>query len=196
MMAGDRPAGVRRLVPCDATAYRALMLEAYERHPDAFTSSVAERSAQPIAWWQARVKDDPHANEMVFGAFRGDRLVGVAGLGFETREKARHKCMLFGMYVPEEFRGGGVGRALVNAVLQEARARAGTRVIQLTVTDGNRAAQSLYERCGFAPFGVEPFAVAVGTGFVSKVHMWCDLVKPQAEGGSPNSSRINADSRA
>ncbi len=91
---------------------------------------------------------------------------------------------------------GGIGHELVNAVLAEARSRRGMRVIQLTVTDGNRAAQSLYERCGFAPFGVEPFAVAVGTGFVSKVHMWCDFVKPQAEGGSPSSSRINADSRA
>jgi hypothetical protein len=28
----------------------ALMLEAYERHPEAFTSSVAERQ-QSMAWW-------------------------------------------------------------------------------------------------------------------------------------------------
>ena len=33
---------IKRLGPGDAPAYRALMLEAYEMHPDAFTSSVAD----------------------------------------------------------------------------------------------------------------------------------------------------------
>lgn len=185
MTASGRSGVVRRLVPSDAAVYRALMLEAYERHPDAFTSSVAERSAQPMSWWEARLGDDANANEMVFGAFREGRLAGAAGLSFETREKARHKCTLFGMYVPQEFRGGGIGRELVNAVLAVARSRPGVKVIQLTVTDGNRAARSLYERCGFASFGVEPFAVAVGTGFVSKVHMWCDLAGLTPTGARP-----------
>jgi RimJ/RimL family protein N-acetyltransferase len=60
-------------------------------------------------------------------------------------------------------------------VLAQARERAGVRLVQLTVTDGNTAAQALYERCGFIRFGLEPLAVAVGAQFVSKVHMWCDL---------------------
>ena len=45
---------VRRLVPEQAAEYRALMLEAYEAHADAFTSSVAERAALPLDWWQSR----------------------------------------------------------------------------------------------------------------------------------------------
>jgi ribosomal protein S18 acetylase RimI-like enzyme len=166
---------IRRLIPSDAATYRTLMLEAYERHPDAFTSSVAERASLPLTWWEGRVKDDEQPLELVLGAFRGQRLAGVAGLSFEPREKARHKAHLFGMYVPQELRNGGVGRALVLAVLEQARKRAGVRVVQLTVTQGNAPAQALYERCGFVPFGVEPFAVAVGLEFVSKVHMWCDL---------------------
>jgi ribosomal protein S18 acetylase RimI-like enzyme len=96
-------------------------------------------------------------------------------MSFETREKARHKATLFGMYVLPRFRGSGLGRGLMQAALGEARARDGIKVVQLTVTQGNDAAQLLYERCGFAAFGVEPFALAVGARFVSKVHMWCDL---------------------
>jgi hypothetical protein len=46
---------IRRLVPDDAQAYRALMLEAYERHPDAFTSTATERAALPLSWWEARL---------------------------------------------------------------------------------------------------------------------------------------------
>jgi ribosomal protein S18 acetylase RimI-like enzyme len=50
-------------------------------------------------------------------------------------------------------------------------------LVQLTVTQGNDGAQGLYERMGFEAFGVEPYAVAVGQRYVSKVHMWCDLRK-------------------
>lgn len=151
------------------------MLEAYELYPDAFTSSVSERSALPMSWWEARLSDAPEASELVLGAFEANALVGVAGLSFENRDKAKHKATLFGMYVPQEHRHQGVGRHLVLEALAEATRRRGTKLVQLTVTHGNVGAQLLYERCGFVQFGLEPFAVAVRDGFVSKVHMWCDL---------------------
>lgn len=166
---------IRRLVPGDATVYRAMMLEAYERHPDAFTSSTFERAVLPLAWWEARLADGPKPADIVLGAFREGRLSGVAGLSFQAREKARHKATLFGMYVLPMFRQSGVGRELVVAALEHAKARDGVILVQLTVTQGNDSAQALYERCGFVTFGVEPFAVAIGAGFVSKVHMWCRI---------------------
>jgi ribosomal protein S18 acetylase RimI-like enzyme len=151
------------------------MLEAYDRHPEAFTSSVAERAALPLSWWQARLRDDERASDVVIGGFVTGALGGVAGVSFEQRAKARHKATLFGMYVPPQFRNRGVGKKLVVAALDIARGREGVLIVQLTVTQGNDAAQALYEQCGFVAFGVEPLAVAVGEGFVSKVHMWCDL---------------------
>jgi ribosomal protein S18 acetylase RimI-like enzyme len=163
---------VRRLTAADAIPYRHLMLEAYERHPDAFTSSAAERGALPVAWWQARLDDSAHAASVVLGAFDGANIAGVVGIEFETREKARHKAALFGMYVPPAFRQRGVGRALIDAALDFIRTRSGVRIVQLTVTEGNAAARQLYERCGFMAFGVEPHAVMVGNGYVAKVHMW------------------------
>jgi ribosomal protein S18 acetylase RimI-like enzyme/catechol 2,3-dioxygenase-like lactoylglutathione lyase family enzyme len=165
---------VRRLTPGDASAYRALMLDAYEQHPDALTSTAAERAAQPPAWWQARLAVGADANDVVFGAFVDGRLIGAAGLSAETRDKTKHKATLFGMYVPAAFRGRGVGRRLVDAVLDHAGAR-GTRVVQLTVTEGNDGARGLYERCGFAAFGIEPMAMALGPAWHAKVHMWCDV---------------------
>lgn len=168
-------ATIRRLTPEDAPQYRTMMLEAYGRHPDAFTSSVPERASLPLSWWETRLKAEVQPADMVLGAFNGARLAGVVGLSFETREKARHKAHLFGMYVPSEFRKAGIGKALVLAVLQNARKRPGVKLVQLTVTQGNDAAQGLYERCGFVPFGIEPLAIAVGDEFVAKVHMWCNL---------------------
>jgi len=166
---------IRRLTPDDVPAYRPLMLAAYERHPDAFTSSAAERAALPLSWWGSRLRDAPDAPELVLGAFEAHRLVGAVGVSFETREKARHKATLFGMYVGSEHRHKGIGRGLVLAAIAHARQRAGVKLVQLTVTDGNAAAVTLYERCGFVAFGLEPFAMHVGDGYMSKVYMWCDL---------------------
>jgi RimJ/RimL family protein N-acetyltransferase len=161
-----------RLDPSHASEYRALMLEAYGRHPDAFTSSAGERAALPMSWWQDRLQHGPQPAEWVVGAFEAQRLVGVAGVSFESREKVRHKATLFGMYVAAPFGRRGLGGQLVQAALDETRSRPGVKVVQLTVTHGNHAAQRLYERCGFMRFGLEPFAVAVGGEFVAKVHMW------------------------
>jgi GNAT superfamily N-acetyltransferase len=108
------------------------------------------------------------------------QLVGVAGLAFEHREKAKHKASLFGMYVSDSSRGLGIGGQLVDQMMACARSRPGVMLVQLTFTDGNLAAQALYQRKGFVPFGLEPYAVAVGREFVAKVHMWCWLNCPDS----------------
>jgi ribosomal protein S18 acetylase RimI-like enzyme len=175
------PATIRRLVPADAQAYRALMLEAYAATPDAFTSTVAERQAMPPTWWEARLAEGA-ADQRVCGAFVGDALAGAAGIAFEQRERTRHKALLFGMVVRPDFRGRGIGKALVEAVLREAAQAPFTRVVQLTVSDTNSAARRLYEGCGFVPFGTEPMAVRLDGRDVAKVHMW----RAVERGGQPD----------
>lgn len=166
---------VMRLDPSHAGAYRSLMLQAYAQHPEAFSSSAAERAALPLTWWAGRVAVGDDAHERVYGAFVEGALAGVAGLRFETGEKTLHKAMLYGMYVPPAFRQHGLGRALVQAVLVGAAEHTGTLLVQLTVTEGNAPARRLYESCGFHAFGTEPMAVRVGDHFVAKVHMWREL---------------------
>lgn len=166
------PMFIRALVASDAEAYRALMLEAYARYPQAFTSSVAERASMPLSWWEKRL-DNPL--DRLLGAFAGDELAGIVGLAFEPREKARHKVTLFGMYVDAAYQRLGLGRQLVEAALDEARQQARLKVIQLTVTAGNDAAFALYRRCGFIQYGLEPLAVRVGVDYFDKIHMWREL---------------------
>ncbi|MCI1009242.1 GNAT family N-acetyltransferase [Pseudomonas oryzihabitans] len=168
---------IQRLGPEHAQTYRQLMLEAYAVHPDAFTSSPQEREALPLSWWESRLSADAQTKELVWAAMDGAALLGVAGLSLEKREKARHKATLFGMYVPDRYRRLGIGKMLVAELLTHAKHSQALKVVQLTVTEGNHAAQALYEKSGFISFGTEPMAVAVGDSFVSKVHMWCDLTE-------------------
>ncbi len=163
---------IQRLVPDDVEQYRALMLEAYDRHPQAFTSSVREREKLPLAWWAARLDGEL---DILLGAFCQGRLQGIVGLAFDLREKARHKATLFGLYVTAGQRNGGLGQRLVQSLLAEAGEYEGLRLVQLTVTAGNDAALSLYQRCGFVQYGLEPLAVRVGDDYFDKIHMWYAL---------------------
>ncbi|MHA3736500.1 N-acetyltransferase family protein [Pseudomonas sp. Eth.TT006] len=165
---------IERLDASHALAYRELMLEAYDRHPQAFTSSVRERAVLPLSWWEGRLTSQL---DVVLGAFEAGTLAGIVGLALEPREKARHKSTLFGMYVSAGFRQHGLGQQLVQAAIAEAQTRPALKVMQLTVTAGNDAAFNLYQRCGFSQFGLEPLAVRVGEDYFDKIHMWRDLTE-------------------
>lgn len=165
---------VIRLTPPYVESYRALMLQAYARHPEAFTSSVAERETLPLDWWQSRLSES-NDHQLFFGAVHEGQLAGACGLSLETRPRSAHKATLIGMYVQAEQRRHGWGQQLVEAALTHARSLAQLRLVQLTVTQGNDSAQRLYERCGFVPYGLEPLAVTLNEGYTSKLLMWLDL---------------------
>lgn len=57
-------------------------------------------------------------------------------------------CWLEDLFVEGEARGLGLGRALVEAVLDSARAR-GSRRVELDVSEGNSSALALYGSLGF-----------------------------------------------
>ncbi|MET0126898.1 MAG: GNAT family N-acetyltransferase [Pseudomonas caspiana] len=163
---------IERLQGRHAASYRDLMLDAYTRHPEAFTSSTEERAAMPLSWWQNRLDAAQDAAQVVFGVTDGDAVLGAVGLTFSNRQRARHKVLLFGMYVVAEQQGKGLGQALIYAALGYARSRPHALLVQLTVSESNTSARRLYEHNGFESFGLEPLAVATEAGFISKVHMW------------------------
>jgi RimJ/RimL family protein N-acetyltransferase len=68
-----------------------------------------------------------------------------------------------------------VGQALLEALLDRARALPELEQIELTVTEGNRRAQALYERNGFRVWGVRPQAVKLDGQAYAKIHMVCRL---------------------
>lgn len=165
---------VALLTPEHTMAYKALMLHAYEHAADSFTSTPQERALQPDSWWRNRIAD-PTGLSVVFGAFAEKAMVGTVSLEFYAKTKTRHKALVVAMFVHENFRGQGLARQLMQAVVAYGMARQGLRVLQLEVTQGNVAAERLYQSLGFQPFGVEPMAVLTAAGYKSKVHMWLDL---------------------
>jgi ribosomal protein S18 acetylase RimI-like enzyme len=163
---------IRRLAATDAPAFRVLRLRALREHPEAFTSSHDEDEKLPLANTERRLQAD--ASTRFWGAFDAARLCGMVGLEREQRAKNRHKATVVGMYVAPEVAGRGVGRALVETVVREARV-AGLELLVLTVTEGNQSATTLYEHAGFRSFGVEPDAIRVDGRGLAKKHMYLEL---------------------
>jgi RimJ/RimL family protein N-acetyltransferase len=149
----------------DAAAFHAVRLEGLTLHPREFRTGPEDWAIQPLDAVRERLVTD-----VVIGGFAADTLLGVAGLARETRDKLRHKALLWGMYVRPVARGTGMADQIVERVLDHAR-DAGVERVLLTVTAHNRPACRLYERWGFEPYGIEHRAVIVAGEYVDEVLM-------------------------
>jgi GNAT superfamily N-acetyltransferase len=161
---------VSNLAAGDVDAYRLLMLEAYERAPDAFTTTAAEREAEPLAWWIKRIGSSDGLSTS-FGAWRDNALVGTVALEYSAKPKTQHSALVLGMYVQPQERGKGIGRALVNSAITAAGLRPEILSLNLTLTEGNVPALSLYRSVGFVEWGTQPAAIRTDSGLKGKVHM-------------------------
>jgi hypothetical protein len=153
------PFELRVLTAADASAYRALRLEALRDAPDAFSSAYEESVDLPLAAFAERIV--PTAGRFVLGAFADDALVGIAGFTREEGAKVRHKAAVTGMYVTPRARRHGIARALLRSIVDRARAADGLAVLRLSATAGNAAAEALYASLGFVRYGIERDALRV-----------------------------------
>jgi ribosomal protein S18 acetylase RimI-like enzyme len=162
---------VRRLGRQDAARYREIRLDGLERHPEAFSSAFETESAEPLSWFAQRLE-----NLIVFGAFRGETLVGIVGFLAQTAPKRAHKGAVMGLYVRPEARRMGVAQRLLEAVIAYAQPRVG--LLLLTVTNINDDARRLYRKFGFVEYGVEKNALRVGDRYYDDVLMTKELSEP------------------
>jgi RimJ/RimL family protein N-acetyltransferase len=114
-------------------------------------------------------------------------VAGYAHLGFaDPVESNAHVLMLRGLAVDPARQGRGVGRALVTAAVDEARAR-GARKLRLRMLAPNAAARRVYEACGFVVEGVLREEFLLDGRYVDDVLMAVDLSGPipDDEQGAP-----------
>jgi GNAT superfamily N-acetyltransferase len=108
--------------------------------------------AESFARGVRRLMADP-ATEFLLG---GDPPTGVAALRYRYGVwYDAEDCWIEDLFVREEARGSGLGRALTEAAIERARER-GCRRVELDVNEANEAATALYESLGFSGWSDPP----------------------------------------
>lgn len=154
------PAGIRirRLLPREWPAYRALRLRSLADAPQAFGSSLAAEEAWAQELWMARLtaaavsgRDCPLVAEA--GDADADADEAMLGLVWAKCDAEDAGIVnVFQMWVAPEARGHGVASALLDESVAWARS-IGARLVRLGVVCSNQAAIQLYRRKGFVDAG-------------------------------------------
>ncbi len=140
---------IRPFEPDEWALYRDLRLRALTDSPNAFAKTHAEeKDRTPDEWSRRLMESATSPSWLCLIATLGDKAIGLSFAHcVADTENVAH---LYSMWVDPVVRGLGIGRRLVEAVLDWSRERKARRVV-LQVTEGNQAAVSLYQRAGFRP---------------------------------------------
>ncbi|ANY68392.1 GNAT family N-acetyltransferase [Paenibacillus sp. BIHB 4019] len=149
---------IRILQTLDTTAYHALRLSALKINPEAFGSTYEKEVTFSTETVMARLT--PSEDQFVIGAFAEQaQLAGIVTFMREKKAKTAHKANVYGMYVAPPFRGQGIAKALMLALMARAKSSKGLEQLHLAVVTDNISAIKLYQELGFELYGVEPNAL-------------------------------------
>lgn len=109
-------------------------------------------------------------NELMLTAWVDGTLAGVANISFFQRKKLRHRASV-AISSRRAYWGLGLGKALLGALVDTAKARPEVRQVELEFIEGNTRARALYERLGFRVVGVRPDAYARMDGTLRNEYM-------------------------
>jgi RimJ/RimL family protein N-acetyltransferase len=154
----------RRLSSTDADLFREIRLEALRCNPEAYGSTFEAEDARPLTWFA-----DQLGGSTIFSAFDNSELVGVVALFIREGQKKAHKGLLWGMYVRPSARKAGVGRRLVETLIDFAGQW--VELIQLGVVSDNEQARRLYASLGFVEYGIEKNALKQGDRYYDEILM-------------------------
>lgn len=171
---------IRLLEPTDKDQFWALRLRALKEEPHAFGASYDEALNTTESEIEKRLTAS--SDSFVLGAFN-PQLIGMIGFYRRAGKKLCHKGNIWGMYVAEEGRSIGLGRALLCEAIRRASALPGLSHVTLSVVTSNEAAVSLYESLGFQTYGIESAALKVDDQLLDELLMSLTVSPDQSGSG-------------
>ncbi len=145
------------ITPNHALTFKAVRLHALQESPSAFGSTYAKEVQLTDADWVERALRWNGEQGIGFLGMDGDNDVACGMVGSFLDEHDATRADLISMWVADTHRSQGIGRRLVNAVVDWARMR-GAGTVLLMVTSNNDSAITFYERLGFNRTGrTEPY---------------------------------------
>ncbi|HEX3464624.1 MAG TPA: GNAT family N-acetyltransferase [Candidatus Elarobacter sp.] len=137
---------VRALESGEWRAFRDLRLHALRTEPGLFASSYAAEADFGEAEWRRRIGGEDH---QTFGAFDGERLVGITGVITARDNPSGETAMLVMSYVLPEYRGRGVSSAYYEARLAWLRERPRYKRVVVSHRGSNEPSRRANQRFEF-----------------------------------------------
>lgn len=151
---------VRALEPAEWSAFRELRLHALRTEPGVFASSYAAESPLDEAEWRRRTTGE---DRQTFGAFDGERLVGITGVVTARDDPSGETAMLVMSYLLPEYRGRGLASAFYEARLAWLRERPRYTCVVVSHRHSNEPSRRANQRFGFVPVASVPTQWPDGT---------------------------------
>ncbi len=151
--------------------YRDLRLEALQAIPQAFLDDVDYAQSLSAKAWQQKM------NSMFFEEVDG-KFVGMIGAYREDKMKIHHIMHVVSFYVQPNHRGIGIGKSLLQCVIDLAKSDETVKKLQLGVINTQTVAHELYLSMGFKDVAYLKFAVRIQDTFFDEYLMELHLHKP------------------
>lgn len=135
-----------QLEPNDWHKYKNIRLESLREEPKAFHSTFEEESRHPNNYWQERLTNK---NDIFVFATHEDQVVGIMNLSFREEGETDSVAVVHDAYVSKEFRGLGVGKALLNSLIGKVSSDTKIKMLKLWVKEYQTSALKLYTGLGF-----------------------------------------------
>ncbi|MFN8493265.1 MAG: GNAT family N-acetyltransferase [Caldilineaceae bacterium] len=106
------------------------------------------------AYWTKIIGDLDGGNRLLFVATENDQILGSVQLALEPRKNGEHRAEVQKLMVHTQARNRGLGRRLMQAV--EDAARAANRSLIVLDTRRGDVADQLYQKIGYIQAGIIP----------------------------------------
>ncbi|MBO3697811.1 GNAT family N-acetyltransferase [Roseivirga sp. E12] len=139
-------------------------------------------TTDPTSFWASEIEEQPiresrykeildNSDDFIMGYFDNSVLMGIGGFRREPSLKLKHKGFLWGIYTHPDYRGKGIGKQLVQALVTKAFEIATLTQVNLSTRTDNHAALRLYEQLGFIKYGEEHNSSCIDGTFYHEVYM-------------------------
>ncbi|MBI4019909.1 MAG: GNAT family N-acetyltransferase [Candidatus Aenigmarchaeota archaeon] len=125
-------------------------------------------------WLESRIKQMRQNKAVQIMVEVEGKIIGSADIKRDPMEVSTHSGDL-GIAITKEYRGIGIGPALLDVVCFLAKKRMRLKIVKFTVYSENRHAIHVYEKCGFRKAGVIPKRIYKKGKYIDDIIMYKPL---------------------
>lgn len=139
----------------DALSYKELRLYSLKESPFSFSDSYEDQKNKSLSDFQNEIiKIDNPLESFTLGAFNNEnQLIGFVKFKRDGRSKARHRASLYSLYVKPDYRKNGIGRKLVEELLNSIINLTELKQLQLSTIITKDSLVNFYRSFGFKKLG-------------------------------------------